>query len=105
MVFRFVSYCYLRFFVISTLKTPEGMYLQCNQSFRWDVFQLIKDIRNYYFGMTICVIHFSKFSYGYFYSIKFTFLRPSKASKGRRTAQWGSALMLATLQFDVLYLR
>ena len=32
------------------------------------------------------------FDYGYFYSIQFTFLRPSKAVENRRKAQWVLAL-------------
>ena len=34
-----------------------GVYALCDQSFRWDVFQLIKDIKNYHFCMNIRVIH------------------------------------------------
>ena len=40
---------------------------------------------------------YATFNYGYFYSIKFTFLRPSKAIVNCHIAQWVSALNLAKI--------
>ena len=58
-----------------------GVYPLCDKSFRWDVFCLIKYIKKYFCGMKIEIDTSlnSNFNYGYLYSIKFTFLRPSKA--------------------------
>ena len=38
---------------------------------------------------------YPSFNYGFFYSIQFTFLRPSKAVKNRCKAQWILAFTLA----------
>ena len=38
--------------------SPKGMYPLCDQSFRWDVFWLIKDMKNDYLSVKIWVIHF-----------------------------------------------
>ena len=70
------------------------MYPLFDQSFRWGVFQLIKDIKNYHFSMNMCMLHLctlASFDYGYFYSI-FTFLRPTKAVENLCKAQWVLAL-------------
>ena len=34
-----------------------GVHPLCDQGFRWDVFQLVKDIKKYHFGMKIWVVH------------------------------------------------
>ena len=61
----------------------EGVYPLCDQSFQWDVFWSIKDIKNYHFGMNIWVVHLCNLILimDIFYSIQFTFIRPRKPSK------------------------
>ena len=56
----------------------------------------LSNLTNYHFCMKICMIHLCTLLsikyYGYFYSMKLTFLRLSKVIVNRLIAQWVSAI-------------